>query len=105
MSKLEKDLQYKILNYIRSNYHGSVAFKVERCSVNSVPDIYATIPNYGSVWIETKRDANSKFQPGQLSMIKRLSIGGTPSYAIHSWDKWMELKKEIDMTIKGELDD
>ena len=92
---LETKLQSKVMNYIRSNYSGSVVFKLEKASVNGVPDIYASIPEYGSIWIEMKRDKSHKPSPDQIAMIARLNAADTKAIVVHDWEEWMELNSEI----------
>ena len=92
---LETKLQSKIMNYIRSKYSGSVVFKLEKASVNGVPDVYASIPGYGSIWIEMKRDKTQHARPDQVAMIARLNAADTKAIVVHDWEEWMELNNEI----------
>ena len=101
-SPLETSLQSKVMNYIRSNYKGSVVFKLEKASVSGVPDVYASIPGYGSIWIEMKRDKSQKPRPNQIAMIARLNAAGTTATVVHDWGEWVVLKGDIDEVINKE---
>ncbi len=92
----ESALQSKVMNYIRSNYKHSRAFKVNSCSVDGVMDVYASIPGFGSLWIEMKRDETEKPRPNQVAMLARIKKAGTPTFVCRSWREWMIIKGEID---------
>jgi hypothetical protein len=94
----ETKLQKKVMDYITSNFPGSIAYKIE-ASVNGVPDIFASIPGFGAICIEMKRDPTEKPRANQLAMIAALNKAGTPAYVVDCWSSWMELCAVIKKSI------
>jgi hypothetical protein len=71
----ETKLQKKVLDYIKSNFPGSIGFKVD-ASIDGVPDLFISIPGFGGFWIEMKRDeAIQKSEQALEELALALSVG------------------------------
>lgn len=95
----ETVLQKKVMDYIKSNYPGSIAFKVD-ASIRGVPDVFSAIPGFGGFWMEMKRDETQKPRPDQVAVIARLNHAGSLSYVVQTFGQWMSIKSYIDNVIK-----
>jgi len=92
----EKILQSKILRDLDSKGKNCIAFKIEKASVNGVPDIFFSTPSTGPVFVETKSKKN-KVSPIQAEVHKNLIYCGAKVYVCHTWGQWVELKKMLNM--------
>lgn len=90
----EKRLQTKILKDLESFGKYCEAFKLVRANKNGEPDIFFTTALTGAVLVEAKKsDGNPR--KNQQSKLRKLALCGTPTYVCHTWDEWMQIKKEL----------
>ncbi len=88
---LEKNLQVKILNDLRSR-SDCTCFKIIKASDYGVPDIFFTTLISGAVLIECKRSGEIP-DPRQRKMKENLIRNGTKAFTCDSWEYWMKIKK------------
>lgn len=90
----EKILQTKILKDLRSLGKYCICFKIEKSSDNGIPDIFFSTVISGPILLEIK-DNNEKPNKLQLYQINKSNLCGCKTYWVDSWQKWIELKKNI----------
>lgn len=97
MAKNEKALQTNILDDLRSFGEYCECFKIMRASDNGEPDIFFTTKLTGGILVETKRLKGS-LQKVQGVKVKKLINCGTPTFICNSWEKWVEIKRFLNLT-------
>lgn len=89
---LEKDLQAKIVKWLKSK--GCIVLKYQQNATTraSVPDIIALKDGFWLA-IEVKKAKNSPCRPGQREMVAKMD---SMSYARIVWpENWPEIQKEL----------
>lgn len=90
---VEASLQSKIIKYLERR--GCYVIKTGGPGTpNGCPDIIALLDGGGWLALEVKASAKAKFQPLQMTTIKKLD-GMWFSRAVHP-DNWAEVKAEIE---------
>jgi len=100
----ESRLQTKILKDLRSSDMRDYcdAFKVMKCSVSGIPDIFFTTALTGGVFIEVKGPRGVKSE-SQIHHVKKMNKCGCEAFFCHSWEEWMDIKSRLGMLKKGAL--
>ena len=93
----ESNLQTKILNDIESWGAKSMVFKIMKCNINGVPDVFFTTVFSGPVFLELKAP-RKKPDPHQELIINKLRKCGVPAFSCDSWERWVEIKNELNLT-------
>lgn len=89
----ESNLQTKALNDVRGT-DGCFATKIEKASDNGFPDVFVTTLWTGPFVVEFKspgKDAKSH----QKTMHATLQRCGCRTFVCDTWERWMEIKKEM----------
>ena len=92
----ESNLQRKILRDLES-INGCECFKIMKANKNAIPDIFFTTLITKGVFIEAKKSKGIA-RANQLKKIDKLNKCGTLTFVCDSWDRWMEIKRELDFT-------
>jgi len=83
-----------MLKDLRSYGKNCECFKIIKTSDNGEPDIFFTMAITGAVLIEVKRK-HGKAAKLQENKIEKLNRCGTRTFLCNTWERWMEIKKEL----------
>ena len=92
----EADFQSKVLKYLRAK--GCIAYKMQQNATTRIatPDVFFVKEGFWGA-IECKASKNSKFQPGQKEMVKKLDEWSWAKVAYP--ENWADIKKELDFML------
>lgn len=91
---LEKNLQRKIILDIE-RIDGALVFKIEKASINGVPDVFGALPLVGGFYIEVKNGDKGVLSQAQIYVMSRLNNCGVKSFVVSSLQEWLELRKVL----------
>jgi len=101
---LEKNLQRKIIKSIESSFKGKViVYKVEKASIDGVPDLFFAIEGIGARFMEVKRDENEEPRANQVFCINKLIQCGVPTYVVKTWEQWLVIRNGFIDVINQQL--
>ena len=92
----ESDLQTKILKDLES-YRDMVAFKIMRCNIDGVPDIFFTNNVTGPCFLELKAPGK---KPSQIQnyIIQKLNTNGIKAFWCDNWQGWVDIKNILNLS-------
>jgi len=97
MAKNEKKVQNSIINDLESLGRYCECFKIIKANKNGEPDVFFTTRLTGAVFIECKKlDGAAR----RLQMVKiiKLNSCGVKAFLCHSWEEWLKIKNELNLT-------